>query len=109
MNSNQLQEDEQVDESRPYKCPNPGCRQSYATEKSWNEHVRKECEKRPTLFKCPYCPYNTLRSFVVRRHIKTEHKGLKVFDFQIKATGKALKENPSGVSDFDKFRYSAEL
>ena len=101
MNSSDLQKDVPDHESRPYKCPNPGCRRSYATEKSLHDHMQRICQKPPTA-QCPYCPYKYHDSSKVRRHIKMKHKGMEVRVIKIRK-GEKFRENASGTSGSNEF------
>ena len=61
---------------KQFPCPN--CPSVFVWMCTLKRHLRNECGMEPR-FKCPYCDYRGKWKANVCRHIKTVHKGYRIY------------------------------
>ena len=62
--------------SKKFCCPN--CPSGFTRETNLRRHVRYGCGQGPR-FKCPYCEMRSKEISNVYRHIRSKHRGMRVF------------------------------
>ena len=62
--------------SRPFKCPEEGCKyheQGLPTEKERERHVNDRHSKNPVFYKCDFCEFRTKRESNCKQHQEKKH------------------------------------
>lgn len=62
---------------KKFPCPNPNCKSVFKSQRYLNGHMRYLCGQ-PRKYKCPYCPYRSVRVTDVKRHAKHRHSNQNV-------------------------------
>ena len=62
--------------TRPYKCPEPGCKYNdlgLPTEKERDRHVNDKHSSNPHFYKCKFCEFKTKRESNCKQHMEKKH------------------------------------